>query len=176
MRWAAGPARSTTSSARAGASIQNCTDANGNPVATGCAAFDAGHPDRNVPASTGYDALGRAYQSIDALGRVTQTSYDGLGRSVAVTENCTDRGGAPSLSGCAAYNALYPDRNVTTGTGYDGLGQTLSTTDGDGNTSSFTYDGLGDQVTSTDPMTPHHHQRLRRHGHRAVDARRPTAG
>jgi YD repeat-containing protein len=113
--------------ARADQTIQNCTDANGNPVATGCAAFDPAHPDRNVATTTGYDALGRPYQSIDALGHVTQTSYDGLGRTIAVTANCTDANGTPSLTGCAAYSAAHPDRNVTTKTGHDGLGRTVST-------------------------------------------------
>src|SRR5262249_41373861 len=61
------------------ATVQNCRDTNGAAVASGCAAFDANIPDRNVPSQTHYDALGRAFETIDALGHITHTSYDGLG-------------------------------------------------------------------------------------------------
>jgi YD repeat-containing protein len=101
-------------------SIQNCRNASGTAVATGCAAFNGATPDRNVPSTTRYDALGRAYETVDALGHVTRTTYDGLGRAVATTQN--DVASAPTTA----------ITNVTTLIAYNALGQTTVLTDGVG--------------------------------------------
>jgi YD repeat-containing protein len=119
----------------------DCTTSSGTPVATGCAAASGTYPDRNAATSTRYDALGRAYETVDALGRVTHTDYDGVGRPVDV------------IAHYLAAGHVTSDTNVKTQTAYDGLGEVLSTTDADGNTTSYSYDGLGDRVSSTDPMS-----------------------
>jgi len=124
--------------------IGNCADGNGTPVnpATGaCAAFNAGSPDRNVPAGTRYDALGRAFESVDALGHVAHSAYDGLGQTVAITQNYVAGGAATS------------DTNVGSATAYDALGRATGATDAAGASTSSGYDALGDAITSTDALS-----------------------
>ncbi len=99
-------------------------------VATGCAAYNPLVPDQNLSTGTQDDALGRAYQSTDARGFLTQTRYDGVGRAIAVTQNYS-----PTLPARA-------DANVTTATGYDALGRTVVTTDAVGAPMTYGYNGL----------------------------------
>jgi len=108
-------------------------------VATGCAAYNTLVPDQNLTTGTAYDALGRAYQSTDARGFMTQTRYDGVGRAVAVTQNYT-----PTLPARA-------DANVSTGTAYDALGRTTVTTDAVGTPTTYSYNGLDQTVAVTTP-------------------------
>jgi YD repeat-containing protein len=135
--------------------IQNCRTASGVPVATGCAAFDPDVPDRNVPQAIGYDALGRTFEMVDALGYVSRSTYDGLGRTIASIRNYQ--------SGAAANS----DTNVTTSQAYDALGRTVSSTDPLGVVTSQTYDALGRTVTATDGE-----QRVRRMGYDGAGAMR----
>jgi len=129
---------------RVSATIQNCTDGGGSPVNPGtgaCAAFNAGSPDRNVPSGTRYDALGRAFESVDALGHVTHSAYDGLGQTVAITGNYVAGGAATS------------DTNVGSATTYDALGRATGATDATGASTSNGYDALGDAITATDALS-----------------------
>ncbi len=127
---------------RATAAIENCRDATGVPAVQGCAPFDPTNaPDRNVPVSnTRYDALGHAFETVDALGHVTHTVYDGLGRAVSTIDNYV--AGGPT-------NA---DTNVTSQTAYDALGRTIVTTDAVGARTSYGYDALGQTVAVTDAL------------------------
>ncbi|NJM06457.1 hypothetical protein HC891_10060, partial [Candidatus Gracilibacteria bacterium] len=118
--------------------IQNCRTSSGAAVTTNCAAFDPLLPDRNVPSATRYDALGRGFEMEDALGYVTQSSYDGVGRTLATTRNYI--AGGPSDS----------DTNVTTQQAYDALGRVLATTDATDVTTNASYDALGRTISSTD--------------------------
>jgi RHS repeat-associated protein len=120
--------------------IQNCRNAQGAAVATGCVSFDPATPDRNVHATIHYDALGRAFESLDALGTVTHSAFDQLGRPVATTQNYVV--GAPTT----------PITNVTTLSAYDALGQTTSMTDALGFATHTTANGLGQTVLVTDTM------------------------
>ena len=133
--------------ARAASTTRNCTDGQGAPVVSplvqSCAPFSAATPDRNVVATTRYDALGRAFGTLDPLGHVTTTAYDGLGRTVAITQNDTG----------AAYNAASPDRNVATGTAYDALGRAVATTDAVGAATTLGSNDLGQTVAVTTPAT-----------------------
>lgn len=78
---------------RVSTTIQNCRDDAGNPVASGCATQTA---QRNVRQQTRYDALGRVLETEDALGTVTRLAYDGVGCTVATTQNYV--AGGPSDS------------------------------------------------------------------------------
>jgi len=128
---------------RATTMIQNCADASGtpvNPVTGACASFTPSIPDRNVPTQTRYDALGRAYESVDALGHVTHSAYDGLGQTVAITQNDVAGGAATS------------DTNVGTATTYDALGRVSGATDATGAATSDGYNALGQTVAVTDAV------------------------
>jgi len=128
-------------------SVRDCATggSSGGPAATGCAAYDPRAPGGgNLSTGTvSYDALGRASQSTDARGYVTQTGYDGLGRTVAVTQNAS---GAP-------YDPAHPDQNVATGTAYDTLGRTVATTDAVGAATVYGYNGLDQTVAVTTQAT-----------------------
>jgi RHS repeat-associated protein len=120
--------------------IVNCTTSAGQPVATGCAPLNAtGAPDRNLPTTTTYDALGRPVATTLAERVTTRTTYDGLGRVIAATENYVP-------------NALpTADTNVTRRTTYDALGQVVATTDPLGRITRYRSNGLGQTVAVTDP-------------------------
>src|SRR5439155_15240343 len=120
--------------------VQNCRDGANVAVATGCAAFDPDTPDRNVPAHTHYDALGRAFETVDALGHVAHTAYDGLGRAIATTQNYVVGG------------SVLTDTNVTTRMAYDALGYTTVMTDALGHASSSSVNGLGQTTLLTDTV------------------------
>jgi len=127
-------------------SVRNCTTGGpaGSPTPTGCASYDAGTPAANLGTGTvSYDALGRASQSTDARGYLTQSAYDGLGRTVAMTQNAT---GAP-------YDPAHPDQDVATGTAYDALGRTVATTDALGSPTTYGYNGLDQTVAVTTQVT-----------------------
>ncbi len=104
---------------------------------TGC---DPAQPDRNVPTQTGYDALGRTVAVTDALGHATATQYDGLDRPLSVTRNAVP--GAPAA----------PDTNVATRYQYDALGHVAQTTDPVSGTTQYSYDALGRTTATTDTL------------------------
>ena len=120
--------------------IQNCRNGSGTPVASGCAGFDSNVPDRNVPTETRYDALGRAFETVDALGTVTHATYDILGRVIASTQNYVSGGPVDS------------DTNVTTSRAYDVLGRTTVITDAVGAASVQAYNALGYTTVMTDAV------------------------
>ncbi len=128
---------------RATTTTQNCADGGGtpvNPTVAVCASFNPGIPDRNVPSGTRYDALGRAFESVDALGHVTHSAYDGLGQTVAITQNYVVGG------------AVNSDTNVGTATTYDALGRVSGETDATGAATSDGYNALGQTVAVTDAV------------------------
>jgi len=118
---------------------QNCRASNGTSQAQGCAPLDAAQPDRNLPTTTVYDALGRVVETIDPLTYITRTTYDGLGRVTATTQNYR------------ASTATTPtaNENVTTRTTYDALGRVVARTDATNVTTSVQYDALGNGTSST---------------------------
>lgn len=121
-------------------SIQNCRDGSSDPVATGCAAFNPNVPDRNVPGETRYDALGRSFETVDALGHITRQEYDGAGRVVTTIQNYVDRGPVNS------------DTNVASSRAYDALGRTTVITDALGAASFQAYNALGHTTVMTDAV------------------------
>jgi YD repeat-containing protein len=120
--------------------IQNCRNTQGAAVATGCASFDPATPDRNVPATTHYDALGQAFENVDGLGGVNRSAFDRLGRPLAMTRNYV--ASAPTT----------PITNVTTLNVYDALGQTTTMTNALGYATHTAANGLGQTVLVTDTM------------------------
>ncbi len=96
--------------------------------------------DRNIAAQTRYDALGRAYEIVDALGFVTHTDYDGLGRPTTATRNYV------------AGGPVNQDTNVRTQHTYDALGQVTIRTDPTNAASQAQYDQLGHTVRVYDPL------------------------
>lgn len=125
---------------RVGTVVQNCRDGSGTPVASGCAAFSSATPDRNVPVITRYDALGRVWETENALGQVDRTIFDGVGRTATITRNYVN--GGPSDS----------DTNVTTRQGYDALGRTTVITDALNVATFRAYDALGHTTVITDAV------------------------
>ncbi len=102
---------------------------------------------------TAYDALGRASEVTDALGRTTRFDYDQLGHLVRRTDPAA--GGLPSLQEPSPFTT-----GGTTGTtNLDGAGVThytwtptglqLSATDPTGARAETTYDELGRMLTAT---------------------------
>lgn len=140
---------------RLSASVLNCRDGQGTPTPQGCAAFDPAQPDRNAPTQTRYDALGRAFETIDALGHVTHMEYDGVGRAIAIIQNYVAN--SPATSSV----------NVTTRTTLDALGRVLASTDALGATTQYTMNGLGQPVQIADPIN-----RVTRIGYDGHGARR----
>jgi len=99
----------------------------------------AASADTNVTTGTRYDVLGRVADTVDPLGYVAHTAYDGLGRTVAITQN---------------YSPTAPpsaDTNVATRTAYDAAGEVTSRTDALTRTTLYAYDGLGQTLDITDP-------------------------
>ncbi len=116
-------------------SVQNCTDGAGQPVSPGsCAAFNASLPDENIPYTTRYDALGRAFETVDALGHIMHRDYDLLGRTTATIVNYADG----SADGSAD--------DLTTQVVYDAGGRQVETIDAGGTVTRFEYDLL-DRLT-----------------------------
>ena len=131
--------------------IQNCRTSAGTPVASGCAPFAGGSDpnapttlaDRNIPQTTGFDALGRVVTTTDAYGRVQRSTYDGLGRSVAQTASYQD----------GVFDPNQPDTDVTTTTTYDGLGRVVSTQDAALAITRQQYNGLSQTTVITDSLS-----------------------
>jgi YD repeat-containing protein len=110
-----------------------------------------------------YDADGRLTASVDALGEVTQTEYDAFGR-VTGTIRYGTRINASALSGgvmtagvSAQFAALRnPQLDATTTITYNLDGTEASSTDANGNVTSFTYDAFGDRLSTTRQIDPAH--------------------
>lgn len=87
----------------------------------------------------GYDAVGNAVRQTDALGNVTTTEYDGLGRAVKVV--------LPSKAGGDSLNVPPAQRSMK----YTPSGQIWSTTDEMGQTTFNIYDHAGRPVVTMMP-------------------------
>ena len=108
-----------------------------------------------------YDSLGNRTSVKDALGRVTNFTYDSnanmLSRSIQLSSTQTLTWSYTYNSFGEVLTATDPLGNVTT-SGYDANGNLLSTTtpspDGvlPGSTTRFTYDNKGELLTATDPL------------------------
>ncbi len=122
------------------ATVQNCRNAAGQAVPTGCAPFDLAYPDRNVRNETRYDALGRVIETVDPLGVITQQSYNGIDQLVATTRNVVV--GAPPSN----------TANITTRQAYTALSQTTIITDALGAVTTTASDALGRTVVMTDAL------------------------
>ncbi|MEV4260224.1 RHS repeat-associated core domain-containing protein [Kribbella sp. NPDC049584] len=98
------------------------------------AEHDGGTPaDVQPTAMVGYGAFGQATSSKDALGNVTKSSFDNLGRTVEVS--------APSYTPPGG-SAVTPKTSFS----YDAVGNLLQQIDERGNATNFTYDHLNQQV------------------------------
>ncbi|MEU4192303.1 LamG-like jellyroll fold domain-containing protein [Kribbella sp. NPDC026611] len=84
-------------------------------------------------ATVGYGAFGQATSSKDALGNVTKSTFDKVGRTVSVT-------GAPYTPPGGAV--MTPQTTFN----YDAVGNLLEQIDERGNATRFTYDHLNQQV------------------------------
>ena len=109
--------------------VENCTDASGAPVSSGCASYDAQHPDRNVTTSYGYDGDGRQVWVRDTLGHYTVTHYNDLGQIDWTVKNLQpvtlDGNGNPIIPATPpAFLPSQTDANVATLFGYDDVGRT----------------------------------------------------
>jgi len=125
---------------RVQATIQNCRDIAGNPIATTCAAFVTANPDRNLRTQTGFDALGRVDATTDPLSVVSRFQFDGLGRTITTIQNYVSGG------------AVDAETNVTTSTTYDVLARAVTVTDAAGKISRMQYNGLGATTVMTDTL------------------------
>jgi RHS repeat-associated protein len=140
--------------------IQNCRNASGQAVPTGCAAFSAAIPDRNVLSEARYDALGRVFETVDPLSFVTRTTFDGLGRTTATIKHYVD----------GIFDPNAPDTDVTVSRTFDALGRVLLSTDPTNATTRFAYDALGRTTTITDTAS-----RVTHSGYDGTGAQRWTA-
>ncbi|MCO7227584.1 calcium-binding protein, partial [Pleionea sp. CnH1-48] len=104
-----------------------------------------------------FDDAGRSRFSIDALGFVSESKYDALGRVtdtivynssyLDVTPQAEQTFSLASLEAFALNHAHADDRNVHND--YDNLGRLTAMTDALGKTESYTYDALGNRLTLT---------------------------
>jgi RHS repeat-associated protein len=122
---------------RATETIQNCRDSDGVAHPSICTDQTRAN-ERNVRRQTRYDALGRAIETIDALGQVTHTDYDGLGRRIATTAHYDPDASADTAT------------NVRTRTNYDIVGRVVATFDANGAVTRTSYDAAGRPVAVTD--------------------------
>ena len=151
---------------------QNIYDGNGNivrviayatPIAAGtystvasiqsALAQVAEDPNAEHVQTTVYDARNRAVFSIDSLGDVTQTSYDGDGNIVQVTHFAATRltSDLPTDATLQAWVAANADPGVdeTTRTWYDTAGRAVLTVDAGGDATVTAYDNLGRVLKTT---------------------------
>ncbi|MFF3329348.1 LamG-like jellyroll fold domain-containing protein [Streptomyces sp. NPDC002888] len=89
---------------------------------------------------TGYNTFGETTETKDALGKVTRTEVDRLGRTTALT--------LPDYTPPGATTTL----TATTRTTYNTLGLPQTVTDPLGRVTRYTYDQLGQLTTMTDPV------------------------
>jgi len=97
--------------------------------------------------TTGYDADGNVARTTDALGAVTTSSYDPLGRQVSTTNPVS---GTSLMTYTASELAAQqdPQGNVT-GYGYDAAGRQIQTTDPATGTVQTAYDAAGNTLALT---------------------------
>ncbi|MBL8152763.1 MAG: hypothetical protein JNM70_01165 [Anaerolineae bacterium] len=110
-------------------------------------------PDKDLVLTTTYNADGRVLSAQDALGRVTRSVYDTVGRVIRTIQNFVDQGEDPALwvynngwkksdGTTAISHGSNNDQNQITRTVYDGKGRPVQTIDHRNVTSLLIYDGL----------------------------------
>jgi len=98
-----------------------------------------------------FDTAGRLVYTINAVGNVQQTEYDGAGRVVGTTLYAnpipmTTLATEASVSAAIQADATVDQTNVF---GYDAAGHLTSSTDALGNTETYTWNGVGDKLSYT---------------------------
>ena len=98
-----------------------------------------------------FDAANRLAYSVDPMGFVTRSTYDGLGRIVQTTEYSLSipANTAHSSQAISAAIVVQATHDRTNSFNYDAAGRLLSSTDPLGSTESYGYDALGQKVTFT---------------------------
>ena len=89
-----------------------------------------------------YDALGNTLVVTDALGTMTRSFYDSLGRLEATVSNW-DPASLSSPDDCALSPSNQSGENLCTLYGYDAAGRQISTTNALSQTSLTVYDAAG---------------------------------
>jgi RHS repeat-associated protein len=118
--------------------------------------FTPAAPDEDIVTTYGYDGLGRTVAVTDTLGHLDLTHYDAAGRVDWTARNAVgalfDAHGLPLYQ---PYSRLFPDRNVNTLYGYDGLGRSTFVTEtgiltGTFNTSTLQFSDVTTRTTRTE--------------------------
>jgi RHS repeat-associated protein len=109
--------------------------------------YNPTYPDRNVTGQSVYDGLGNAVRTIDPLGKVSHSCYDGQGRVTKAIEN-------PSVADpCGSYSpSPDTDRDIITLTTYDAAGNRKTSSDPNGKTTNYAYDNVYRLSSETDPL------------------------
>ena len=123
----------------------NRVNVSGNPSASAMAALVSASAQDRVERSV-YDSAGRAVYTIDAVGALTQFSYDGMGRVTQKRQyaNTLNIAGNPSLAAVAAAVAAAAQASAADRierTVYDADGRAVFQIDGLGNVSANAWDG-----------------------------------
>jgi YD repeat-containing protein len=103
-------------------------------------------PDENLRTDMVYDELGNPIATIDPLGLITRTYYDGLSRSVTVVQNLV--GQAIEAGTPPARDPANPDQNVRTDSVYDASGQAIAKVDPLGKITRAYFDNLSRPVST----------------------------
>ncbi|MFZ6721382.1 carbohydrate-binding protein [Undibacterium sp. Ji49W] len=97
-----------------------------------------------------FDASGRLIYSVDSLGYVKQSTYDGLGRVVGTTVFAHAISTAVNSDVSAISSALIPSTTDQHNTfQYDAAGELLLATDALGYQEKYSYDGVGNKISFT---------------------------
>jgi YD repeat-containing protein len=103
-----------------------------------------------------YDAAGRQIYSVDALGYVTASEYDGLGRLLSTTLYGSAAlglgAGATAVDVAVALGGIGATTAQVNSFAYDAVGNLLSATDALGHSEHTTYDGLGSKLSFTNKL------------------------
>jgi len=89
-------------------------------------AYNPSYPDQNVRTETVYDEVGNPIATVDTLGMITRTYYDGNNRAVTVVQNLVGQGISTSTP---PNRGTVPDQNLRTDTVFDENGNAIATID-----------------------------------------------